>query len=106
MPKFLVNAKYTSEGTAGLLKSSATARREAVEQLMGSLGGTLETFYFTFGSEDAVIIVDLPNTEAALSVAFAVRASGMVSSTTTPLITVDEADRAIRHHANYRAPGA
>lgn len=105
MPKFLVEAKYTSEGTAGLLKSSASDRRKAVEQLIGSLGGTLETFYFTFGKEDAVIIVDLPNAEAALSVAFAVRASGMVQSTTTPLITVDEADRAIEHHVNYIAPG-
>ena len=105
MPKFLVQAKYTTQGTAGLLESSASERRQTVEQLMTSLGGKLEAFYFSFGKEDAVIIIDLPSAEAALTVAFAVRASGMVQSTTTPLITVEEADRAIGHHVNYRAPG-
>ena len=106
MPKFLVQAKYTSEGTEGLLESSASERRKAVEQLMSALGGKLETFYFTFGNDDAIIIVDLPSTEAALTAAFAVRASGMVQSSTTPLITIDEADRAIERHVTYRPPGA
>lgn len=105
MPKFLVHAKYTAEGTTGLLKSSASARRKAVEELMTSLGGKLESFYFSFGEEDAVIIVDLPSNEAALSVAFAVRASGMVQSKTTPLIAIDEADRAVAQHVAYRSPG-
>jgi uncharacterized protein with GYD domain len=105
MPKFLVQAKYTAEGTSGLLKSSASQRRKAVEDLLTSLGGKLETFYFTFGSEDAVIIIDLPTAEAALSVALAVRASGMVQSTTIPLITIEEADRAIEHHVAFRPPG-
>lgn len=105
MPKFLVEAKYTAEGAQGLLKSSATERRKAIERLITSLGGKLETFYFTFGSDDAVIIVDLPSTEAGLSVAFAVRASGMVQSTTTRLITVEEADRAIDLHVKYVPPG-
>jgi hypothetical protein len=41
-----------------------------------------------------------------LSVAFAVRASGMVHSATTPLMTAEEADRAVEHHAKYRPPGA
>ncbi len=105
MPKFLVQATYTAEGTKGLLKSSATARRRAVEDLIGSLGGKVESFYFAFGGSDAVIIIDLPNSEAVLSVGFAVRASGMVQSSTIPLIPVDEVDRAIEHHVNYRPPG-
>lgn len=106
MPKFLVQATYTVEGTEGLLKSSASERRRAVEDLVGSLGGKLESFYFAFGGGDAVIVIDLPSAEAALSIAFAVRASGMVHSTTIPLISVEEADRAIQHHVSYRPPGA
>lgn len=106
MPKYLVQAKYTTEGTSGLLKSSASARRKAVEDLVTSLGGALETFYFSFGADDAVIVIDLPSGEAALSIALAVRASGMVQSTTTPLISVEEADRAIAHHVNFHAPGS
>ena len=106
MPKFLVQATYTAEGTKGLLKSSASERRKAVEELIGSLGGKVESFHFAFGGGDAVIIVDLPSNEAALSIAFAVRSSGMVHSSTIPLITVEEADRAIERHVNYRVPGA
>lgn len=105
MPKFLVQATYTTEGTKGLLKSSASERK-AVEELIGSLGGKVESFHFAFGGGDAVIVVDLPTNEAALSIALAVRSSGMVHSSTIPLITVEEADRAIAHHVTYRPPGA
>lgn len=106
MPKFLVEAKYTAAGTEGLLKSGASQRRKVVEELVASMGGTLESFHFSFGNADAVIVIDLPSNELALSIALAVRASGMVHSATTPLLTVEEADRAIERHANYRPPGA
>jgi uncharacterized protein with GYD domain len=103
--KFLVHASYTVEGTKGLLKSSASERRKAVEELLASLGGTLEAFYFTFGAEDAILIIDLPNAEAALSIGFAVRASGMVQSKTTILIPIDEVDRAIKTPVHFTPPG-
>lgn len=106
MPKFLVKAKYTAGGVAGLLRSSASERRKAVEALLAPLGGKLDAFYFTFGSEDAVIIIDLPSAEAALSIAFAVRSTGMVESATTPLLAVEEVDRAIAQRVTYRPPGA
>ncbi len=106
MAKFLVHASYTHEGTKGLLKSSASRRREAVEQLLASLGGKLEAFYFTFGEDDAVLIIDLPDAEAALAVGFAVRASGMVRSKTTVLVPIEEIDRAIERHVKYVPPGA
>ncbi len=106
MPKFLVHASYTTEGTKGLLKSSGSQRRKAVEELVASLGGKLESFYFTFGEEDAILIIDLPNIDDALSVGFAVRASGMVHSKTTVLIPIEEVDRAIEHHVKYTFPGS
>jgi uncharacterized protein with GYD domain len=106
MPKFLVEASYTPEGTKGLLKDGGSARRKAVEELLASLGGKLESFYFTFGDEDAILIVDLPDTEAALSIAMVVRASGMVSSKMTPLIELEEVDRAVKRGAHFRPPGA
>lgn len=104
MPKFLIHASYTTEGTQGLLKSSGSERRKAVEELVGSLGGKLESFYFTFGAEDAILIIELPNVDDALSVGFAVRASGMVHSKTTVLIPIEEVDRAIEHHVKYTFP--
>lgn len=106
MAKFLVHANYTTDGTKGLLKSSGTQRRKAVEALVASLGGNLEAFYFTFGESDAVLIIDLPDAEAALSVGFAVRASGMVESRTTVLISLEEVDRAVKRRVDYAPPGA
>ena len=107
MPRFLVQASYTAQGTTGLLKSSGSERRRAVEELVGSLGGSVETFYFTFGDDDAILIIDLPDNEAALSIGFAVRASGMVQSKTTLLASLEEVDSAVkRHHTAYRPPGA
>lgn len=105
MPKFLVHANYTAEGTKGLLQEGATHRRKAVEELLVSLGGRLEAFYFTFGEADAVLIIELPNNESALSVGLAVRASGMVQSKTTVLMEIDEVERAVEHHVRYRPPG-
>src|SRR5258708_38821107 len=56
MPKYLTVASYTAEGAKGLLKEGGTARRAAVEELMKSLGGRLEAFYFAFGDNDAYVI--------------------------------------------------
>lgn len=105
MPKFLVAANYTPEGTKGLLKEGASGRRTAVEELLASIGGKLEAFYFTFGDHDAVLIIDVPTSEAALSIAMTVRASGMLQSTMTPLMPAEEVDRAIAQHVRFRAPG-
>jgi len=105
MPKFLVRADYTPEGTKGLLKEGASGRRKAVEELLSSIGGKLEAFYFTFGESDAVLIIDVPTGDAALSIAMTVRASGMIQSTMTPLMPVEEVDRAIVQHVHFRPPG-
>lgn len=106
MPKYLVHASYTAEGTKGLLSEGGSGRRRAVEELLASVGGKLEAFYFTFGEEDAVLIIDLPDNEAALAIGFAVRATGMVASRTTILVPLDEIDRAVHRQIRFRAPGA
>ena len=53
MPKFMVKASYTTEGTRGLLKEGGTGRRAAVQTLTESLGGKVEAFYFAYGEDDA-----------------------------------------------------
>jgi uncharacterized protein with GYD domain len=44
MPKFMVKASYSAEGTRGLMKEGGTGRRAAVQKLIESLGGRLEAF--------------------------------------------------------------
>ena len=55
MPKYLFQASYTAEGAKGLQKEGGTKRRAAVEQLIKSVGGKLEAFYFALGETDVFL---------------------------------------------------
>jgi uncharacterized protein with GYD domain len=106
MPKFLVKASYTPEGTRGLLKEGGTARRAAVQQIVESLGGKVELFYFAYGEDDAYVITDLPDAATGIALSLAVNASGAVRLSTVPLITPEEIDGACQKAVAYRPPGA
>lgn len=106
MPKFLIQATYTSEGTRGLLEEGASGRRAAVDHVVTGLGGTVEAMYFAFGADDIVLIVDFPDPVSMAAVSLAVKASGTLSTRATPLLTLDELDEATRRQVAFRAPGA
>jgi uncharacterized protein with GYD domain len=105
MPKFLVSASYTTEGVKGLLKAGGSSRRAAVQKAAESVGGKVESFYFTFGDRDAVVICDLPDNSAATALSLSVGASGFARVSTTPLITAEEVDAATKKSVSYRGPG-
>ncbi|MFI7345118.1 GYD domain-containing protein [Streptomyces sp. NPDC049936] len=106
MPKYLIQATYTPEGTKGLLKEGARGRRAAVEQVVTGLGGRVEAMYFAFGESDVVIIVDFPDPISMAAVSLTVKASGALHTRATPLLTLDEIDEAARRQVAFRAPGA
>jgi uncharacterized protein with GYD domain len=105
MPKFLFEADYSVEGTKGLLKEGGTKRRAAVDAAVKSVGGKLEAFYYTWGTRDAIVIVDLPDDTAAITLSLNVSASGSVAFKTTPLVTPEQIDQAVKKTPSYRAPG-
>jgi uncharacterized protein with GYD domain len=107
MSKYLIQASYTADGLKGLQKDKASGRKAAVASAIESLGGKLEATYYCFGEYDVLVIVDLPNNIAAssLSLSLSVSASGLVRTKTTPLLTVEEVDKALAKTSNYRAPG-
>ncbi|MCZ0988498.1 GYD domain-containing protein [Streptomyces diastatochromogenes] len=106
MPKFLIQASYTAEGTKGLLREGASGRRAAVDQVVTGLGGTVEAMYFVFGEDDLVIIVDFPDPVSMAAASLTVKASGALHTRATPLLTLDEIDEAARRQVAFRAPGA
>jgi uncharacterized protein with GYD domain len=106
MPKYLIQASYTPEGLNGLAKDKASGRKAAVQAAMKAIHGKVESFYFAFGSDDAVLIVDAPDNISAASISFAASATGLVRLRTTPLLTADEMDQAMALPSKYRAPGA
>ena len=105
MPKYLIQASYTTEGLRGLAKDSASGRRADVQAAVKPLGGSVEAFYYAFGSDDVVIILDLPNNITAAAVGLSTAGTGAVRVRTTPLLTVEEVDQALEIHTDYRAPG-
>lgn len=105
MAHYLFSASYTEKGFAGLKKDGAASRIKALEDAAKSVGGKLETMYWSFGKNDVVVIVELPDNTAAAALSTTVAASGIASVTTTVLLTASEVDRALGMHPAYRAPG-
>jgi uncharacterized protein with GYD domain len=105
MPKYLIQARYTTEGIQGLVKDSASGRRADVQSAVKALGGKVDAFYFAFGADDVVIIMDLPDNVTAAAVALTTSGSGAVQVRTTPLLTVEDVDQALEVKMQYRAPG-
>ena len=59
MPKYLVEARYTTEGAKGLAREGGSGRREAVQKTLKSVGGKLEAFYYAFGGVDALTLCSM-----------------------------------------------
>ncbi len=105
MPKFLIQGSYTTEGLKGLAKDKASGRKTAVQASLKAVKAKLESYYFAFGVDDFVIIVDAPDNITMAAVALAVGATGTVDSRITPLLTIDEVDQALAIPTKFRAPG-
>ena len=104
MPKYLCQGSYTEHGLKGLLKEGGLKRQAMVDQLVKEMGGKLEAFYFAFGGDDFVIILDLPSNVDMAAVALAAQASGTVKSRITVLLLPEEIDQATKRHVNFRPP--
>jgi uncharacterized protein with GYD domain len=105
MPKYLVHARYTTEGIQGLAKDSASGRRADVQAAVKALGGNIEAFYYAFGDDDVIVIMELPGNVTAAAFALTISGSGMVRIRTTPLLSVEEIDQALEVDPRYRPPG-
>ena len=106
MAKYLISGSYSQAGVQGLLKEGGSSRADAIGKLLADLGGSMEAFYFAFGSDDVFVIVDLPDEETAAALALTVAASGAVEIRTTPLLTPEQIDAATKKTVAYRPPGA
>ena len=106
MAKYLFTGSYTAEGAKGVLAEGGSRRRAATDEIVGSLGGTVEAYYFAFGGDDFYMIADLPGNAAAVAGALTAAASGTMTLRTTVLLTPEDIDEATQLSPRYRAPGA
>jgi uncharacterized protein with GYD domain len=106
MPKYLWQVSYTAEGASGLVAEGGTSRREAVRQMLESVGGRLEAFYYAFGGADLYVIGDAPDDVAAAALSLRTAASGAARSHTVVLLTPEQIDEATQRNVEYRTPGS
>lgn len=105
MAKFMLIGSYTADGAKGVLKEGGSGRREAARRAIESAGGTLESFYFGFGTDDYYVTVDFPSHADAAAAALTIGASGSSRARTIVLLTPEEVDAASQRSIDFRPPG-
>lgn len=106
MKKYLIKGTYSPEGTKGLMQEGGTGRKMAIEKMLAAMGGKVESFYYAFGEDDVILIVELPDDISAVAVGLRVNAAGLVRISMTVLIAPEDIDAATKKSVSYRAPGA
>lgn len=87
------------------MQEGGSKRLAAATAAIESVGGSVDSFYYAFGADDVIGIVDFPDDASATAVSLMINSSGAVSIKLTPLMTVEEIDAAAAKTASYRAPG-
>ena len=105
MPKYLIRAKYSAAGAAGLLKEGGSGRMKAITALIEGGGGTVESVYWVMGDDDIIIIADAPDTATVAALSLNVGASGAASCSSSELLTAEQLDGIAKRQITYRAPG-
>jgi uncharacterized protein with GYD domain len=96
MALYMIQGTYTAEAWATMTKSPQD-RSVPVRQATQKLGGQLVGFYYCFGEYDAVVLLELPDDNAALATAMAAVSPGHLKAIkTTKLFTVEETMEAMR----------
>jgi len=103
--KYLLEVTYSSDGMKGVVKEGGTSRVNMVEKLASNMGGSIESFHFAFGENDAYIIVEMPSEVDAAAVAMTVNAAGAATVRTVALLTPEQIDEATQKTVEYRPPG-
>ena len=106
MAKYMLKVCYSHEGIHGVRKEGAASRAAYIGQLLESVGGSLEAFYFAFGDTDVYVIAELPDQTTAVAMASVIGGSDAISSyETIVLLAPEEIDAAMKVSVGYRAPG-
>ncbi len=108
MASYLVQASYTSEALASLMKNPEN-RTEVVKKVAKKLGGKLSASWLSFGEYDLVMILEMPDNVSVASFALTAAAGGSLKSVkTTPLMSLSDAMAALKKAATsgYRPIGA
>ena len=105
MPLYLGRFKYSAEALKAMIDNPQD-RGAAAAQTAESLGCKLHGLWWAFGDYDGAFILEAPDNVAVAALSMAVGASGQISTETTVLLDMDDAQEAMRRAATatFRAP--
>ena len=109
MPLFITYASYSHSGVKGLVNKPSD-RSVAVKALIEKAGGKLVALYNTTGSNDVVLVSELPDGSDAVAVGMAIASTGALSRIETvrawtPSEFKGIAEKAARVASTYPPPG-
>jgi uncharacterized protein with GYD domain len=102
MAKFLIQATYSVDGLRALKKEHPLTRMAAVKEAVASIGGKLEAMYWALGEDEAILILEMPDSETAAALSVHVGAAGLVRTKTTRLLNLKDMEDALTKEINYR----
>ena len=106
MPRYLVQASYTSAAIAAFV-SNPQDRAAGLRTVIEKLGGKQESLEFSLGDHDIIAVASLPDDTTAAAVALVINAPGHLKSyKTTRLLSSQEflAAQQKAHGVSYQAP--
>jgi len=100
MADYLMQISYSSEAWAGLIKRPEN-RVETVRKVVEKLGGKIGGFWMSFGDQDLVGILEMPDNISVAAFAMAVSGGGACKSVkTTPLLKIEDGMEAMKKAAS------
>lgn len=105
MPLYLGRFKYSADAIKAMIENPQDRGAVATEAV-GSLGCRLHGIWWAFGGHDGVFLLEAPDNVAVVALAMAVGAGGQISTETTALLDMNEAQEAMRKAATatFRPP--
>lgn len=109
MAHYMLQLAYTSAAWNAMVEKPQN-RLEAVQPVIESLGGRVESAWLTFGEYDVMLVFELPDNVSAAAFAAVIAAGGAARAIqTTPLMTIEDAMAAMQKAngiRSYRPPAA
>jgi len=102
MPKYLALFSYSHAAMAAMI-DNPVGREAAVERVVESMGGRLETMYWMFGAHDGIAIVEAPDSVTMAGISAAVSSTGAISSETHELFSAADVEQILAHAARAKA---
>jgi uncharacterized protein with GYD domain len=95
MPHYLFQGRYSTQAIKAMVENPQD-RETAARALVEAAGGKMHSFFFCFGQEDVMAILEFPDDGAMAACALVLGASGaLAGGATTKLMTAGEAQAAM-----------